>query len=102
MKQRNFLKQAALRRVTSSCQGGGSGCWSGLRHGVRLSVTCALLLTLLLAARPAFAQADGYREREGGYVSKCDLCLDLRGYLVKRGEYRELAPRAFYERLEDS
>jgi len=49
----------------------------------------------------AFARAEGYAERAEGYVSKCDLCLDLRTYLVARGEYRELAPRAFYERLGD-
>jgi hypothetical protein len=50
----------------------------------------------------SFAQAKGYPERETGYASKCDLCLDLRMYLVKRDNYPELSPRAFYDRLDDA
>jgi hypothetical protein len=46
-----------------------------------------------------FAQDLGYGESEGGYVSKCDLCLDIRGYLVSRGDFEELRPKAFYTRL---
>jgi hypothetical protein len=61
----------------------------------------ALLVAEDIGGLLAFARAEGYREREGGYVSKCDLCLDLRAYLVQHGEYRELAPRAFYDRLGD-
>jgi hypothetical protein len=61
----------------------------------------ALLIAEDMEGLLAFAGAEGYCEREGGYVSKCDLCLDLRAYLVTRGEYRELAPRAFYDRLGD-
>jgi hypothetical protein len=41
----------------------------------------------------------GYREREGGYVSKCHLCLDLRRHLAETGQFRELSPREFYEHL---
>ena len=49
-----------------------------------------------------FAQSDyAYRESEQGYLSKCDLCLDLRSHLVSRDEFEELAPRAFYARLGD-
>ncbi len=43
----------------------------------------------------------GYREREEGYVSKCHLCLDIRRHLARCGDFPELAPRAFYEHLED-
>ncbi|HIC89003.1 MAG TPA: radical SAM protein [Anaerolineae bacterium] len=42
----------------------------------------------------------GYREREG-YISKCHLCLDIRRHLARHGDFVELRPAAFYERLED-
>jgi hypothetical protein len=42
----------------------------------------------------------GYQERER-YVSKCHLCVDVRRHLALEGEFKELRPRAFYERLED-
>lgn len=47
-----------------------------------------------------FARDLGYQEPERRYVSKCDLCLDLRRYLVTQGDFEELAPRGFYERVE--
>ena len=46
-----------------------------------------------------FAEDLGYREEEG-YVSKCDLCLDIRKYLVAKGGFKELAPKEFYDNLE--
>ncbi len=42
----------------------------------------------------------GYKE-QAGYVSKCHLCLDIRRRLAQGGEFKELVPKAFYERLED-
>lgn len=42
-------------------------------------------------------EAHGYRERAGGYVSKCDLCMDVRGVLSATGAYPELRPASFYE-----
>jgi MoaA/NifB/PqqE/SkfB family radical SAM enzyme len=43
------------------------------------------------------AQAScGYRARERGYVSKCDLCLDVRDSLYRTGEFSELRPASFY------
>ena len=47
-----------------------------------------------------FAEDLGYRESGEGYVSKCDLCLDLRRYLVAEGDFEELGPREFYRHLE--
>jgi hypothetical protein len=47
-----------------------------------------------------FAGDFGYRETEEGYLSKCDLCLDVRTYLVSQRDFEELRPREFYERLE--
>ena len=45
-----------------------------------------------------------YMERSDGYISKCDLCLDIRRHIVERAgadEYPELAPREFYRHLEE-
>jgi hypothetical protein len=46
-----------------------------------------------------FAEAMGYHPTPEGYLSKCDLCLDIRRYLVTQDEFPELQPRAFYEHL---
>lgn len=62
------------------------------------------VLRALLTDLKAFydlGKAFGYQEREDGYVSKCHLCVDIRRHLVREGEFKELEPRAFYERLED-
>jgi hypothetical protein len=42
----------------------------------------------------------GYQERVG-YISKCHLCLDIRCHLVQSGDFQELQPGAYYERLQD-
>lgn len=47
-----------------------------------------------------FAEDLGYQEVEEGYVSKCDLCLDIRKYLVAKGGFKELSPKEFYDHLE--
>lgn len=49
-----------------------------------------------------FAQDLGYRESPVGYVSKCDLCLDVRRYLVSLPEpdFAELSPKEFYVQLD--
>lgn len=46
-----------------------------------------------------FARSYGYMESPQGYISKCDLCLDLRLHLVKQDSFPELRPLAFYEQL---
>ena len=47
------------------------------------------------------AQDLGYGELPEGYVSKCDLCLDIRRHLVSLEDldFEELGPREFYEQL---
>jgi hypothetical protein len=59
----------------------------------------ALLLREDLGGLLAFAQERGYAAREDGYVSRCDLCLDVRAFLVSAGDFPELAPREFYDHL---
>lgn len=38
----------------------------------------------------------GFEPRPDGYVSKCDLCYDVRRSLVSHGERAELRPHSFY------
>lgn len=41
-----------------------------------------------------------YRELEGGYISKCHLCLDIRRWIaLQTNEVGELRPREFYAQL---
>ena len=41
-----------------------------------------------------------YVERADGYISKCDLCLDMRRHIAQQtDEFHELAPREFYRNL---
>jgi hypothetical protein len=46
-----------------------------------------------------YAQDLGYQEAEDGYLSKCDLCLEIRKHLVMVGNYAELQPEEFYEHV---
>jgi hypothetical protein len=47
-----------------------------------------------------YAWERGYKERAGGYFSKCHLCIDLRKHLSWTGEYKELKPLEFYRHLD--
>jgi hypothetical protein len=46
-----------------------------------------------------FARDFDYRESEPGYLSKCDLCTDIRKHLAAQQDFPELQPRQFYEHL---
>jgi len=59
------------------------------------------LVTGDMAGLLRLARDCGYRQREGGYVSKCDLCLDIRRHLAAAGDFEELRPTEFYQLLED-
>jgi hypothetical protein len=41
----------------------------------------------------------GYRGLDGGYTSKCHLCVDVRKHLLPTGQFPELRPAQFYEML---
>ena len=47
-----------------------------------------------------FAKDFGYQELREGYASKCHLCIDIRRYLLGKGEFDELKPKEFYSHLE--
>ncbi len=49
-----------------------------------------------------FAEDFGYQVSQEGYLSKCDLCLDLRRHLVSHGDFAELSPKEFYVHLRSS
>ena len=44
-----------------------------------------------------FAENYGYHEPDSGYVSKCNLCLDIRKHLVTKEKFAELNPIEFYQ-----
>ena len=46
-----------------------------------------------------FTEDFGYRASREGYLSKCDLCLDLRRHLVSNEDFAELSPKEFYTHL---
>jgi len=46
-----------------------------------------------------FAQDLGYQASQEGYLSKCDLCLEVRKHLVAVRDLAELQPKEFYAQL---
>ena len=50
----------------------------------------------------AFAKEYGYKENSEGYYSKCHFCLDIRKFLVNAGDFKELRPIEFYNKLPGS
>ncbi len=48
-----------------------------------------------------FARDRGYTENPAGYFSKCHLCADVRKSLAQSNGYKELAPREFYDHLDE-
>jgi len=73
-------------------------CWGGIDLDQH-PILDALLTDIELLYEIAVSR--GYRECEGGYISKCHLCADTRRYLYPRGPFRELAPAGFYEHLQN-
>jgi len=48
-----------------------------------------------------YAHELGFEESAEGYVSKCHFCTELRRFLVKHGNFRELQPVEFYEHIKN-
>ena len=46
-----------------------------------------------------FAKDFGYIECREGYYSKCHVCVDVRKFLVDKGDFKELSPKEFYFHL---
>jgi hypothetical protein len=84
------------------CGGISLGHWQNLntltKHGIDLGEYPVLrfLLAEDLRGLFRFARDFGFQESPEGYVSKCDLCLDLRKYLVSIRDFHELSPKEFY------
>lgn len=49
-----------------------------------------------------FAKDHGYEEPGEGYFSKCHFCVDIRRFLVKKGDFKELRPVEFYSKITGS
>jgi hypothetical protein len=72
-----------------------------LREGINpeSKPVLALLMEEDLEGLFNLAKEKGYEALEEGYCSKCHLCLDIRSYLARGGEFEELAPQEFYEHV---
>ena len=87
------------------CGGVSVGDWHNLdelvENGIELEAhpVLAYLVNEDLCGLYQFAGDHGYQAREGGYVSRCDLCLDIRKYLVEEVETPVLRPKEFYEHI---
>jgi hypothetical protein len=62
------------------------------------------LISILVEDGPyglyTFAQeAFGYQPLKQGYAGKCHLCVDVRRHLARHGDFPELKPKEFYERI---
>ncbi len=44
-----------------------------------------------------FCLERGYRQRPEGYISLCHLCTDMRAFLAREYDFKELQPVEFYE-----
>ena len=91
--------------IPGYCGGVSLGRWENLEEltseGVDLEEQPVLgfLIKEDIGGLLAFARDFGYYEVPGGYLSKCDLCLDLRGFLVSQ-DFKELGPKEFYTHLD--
>jgi hypothetical protein len=84
------------------CGGISLGSWQDLdrltQEGIDLDAhpVLAYLIAGDMRGLYQFAQDLGYQPSQDGYVSKCDLCLEIRKHLVSVGDFSELQPRQFY------
>lgn len=88
------------------CGGISLGSWRNfdilMREGIDLERNPVLgfLLEEDILGLFQFARDYGFRESSEGYVSKCELCLQIRRHLHSVGDFEELVPHAFYEHLD--
>jgi archaemetzincin len=99
--ERLFLARAAKEAIHEL------GHTAGLGHCNNRSCVMAFSNSLLdtdyedIYALFEFARNLGYEEAQGGYLSKCHLCMDARRYLALKGGFEESTPREFYNHLAD-
>lgn len=89
------------RLFTGLCPGIVSGTIDDL-HPVATADTHPVFVTLCelgpVGLMDIAVERHGYRPNPSGYVSKCDLCFDVRRHLVATGWFPELQPPGFYEK----
>jgi hypothetical protein len=87
------------------CGGISLGNWHELdmmiNKGIDLERTPVLkfLITQDFEGLYEYSKKLGFEDKGSGYISKCDLCLQLRSYLIPVKEFSELKPRQFYDQL---
>jgi hypothetical protein len=73
--------------------------WEGWISGKDLKTVLGFLIKQDFKGLLLFARDFGFQESEEGYISKCDLCLEIRKYLLTKKEFDELKPTEFYSHL---
>ena len=92
--------------IPGYCAGVTLGSWRDIddiiRYGIDLTERPVLRFLASEDMRRLFHFAEdyGYRESPRGYLSKCDLCLDLRAFLILEQDFEELRPREFYSHID--
>ena len=92
--------------VPGFCAGLSLGNWMDLPDLIQTGIDVdnqpilAFLINEDVAGLFHFARERGYPSRTDGYISRCDLCLDIRRFLVKTGDFSELKPLEFYAILD--
>ncbi len=88
------------------CGGISLGCWRNLDELIKNGIdferypVLGFLITENMRGLFNYAENFGYREDDNGYLSKCDLCLAIRKFLVSKKNFAELKPKEFYQHLE--
>jgi len=92
--------------ISGFCGGLTVGDWHALPEllGRFRSRECPSLISILVDQGPfglfTYAQeVYEYKPLEDGYAGKCHLCVDVRKHLVQQGDFPELQPKEFYERI---
>lgn len=91
--------------IPGYCGGISVGHWRDLEQILQEGISTneqpvlGYLLNEDIAGLYHFAQDYGYREPQEGYISKCDLCLDLRQHLIAHEDFPELQPATFYQEM---
>ncbi len=90
--------------ISGFCGGLSIGSWRNLqqvRENFRSGRYPALIGTLITKGPYGLYQYAmeefGYEPLADGYAGKCHLCVDVRRYMVDRGDFPELQPSGFYD-----
>jgi hypothetical protein len=92
--------------IAGYCGGISLGHWRNLQDLIKegIDLKAHPILACLIAGDIQqllnLAEDFGYQESRQGYLSKCDLCQDIRKFLVSKQDFDELRPKEYYTHLE--